>query len=247
MFIFWCLYICSLFVWPLINLIIKGLNCPWSLALTPLAISSYGLSVSLATIATLLNLFFGSLMAWTFVRYEFYGKRWFQRLVEIPLVLPASLIGMILVDLYGPKGWIGRYLTLSYSPAGMCLAMMTVSLPLVVRTMQPVIAQLEKDMEEAAWCLGASSWQTFRYAIWPNLVPTIITCLGLTWSRCVGEFGALMIISRNLPYKDLATSVLIASLIEQDDEASATIIALMMMLLCGIVLAFLEYSHDCLD
>nr|YP_009968381.1 sulfate transport system permease protein [Cyanidiococcus yangmingshanensis]QMX77482.1 sulfate transport system permease protein [Cyanidiococcus yangmingshanensis]UNJ15919.1 sulfate transport protein [Cyanidioschyzonaceae sp. 3]WDB00391.1 sulfate transport system permease protein [Cyanidiococcus yangmingshanensis] len=242
MYIIWCSYICLLLIWPMLGLMLKGWQLHWTLAFTPLAISTYTISFKLATVATIINLLLGSAIAWTFARYEIKGKKWFQMLIEMPMILPTSVIGVILADLYGKQGWVGRYLTLAYSEAGMCLAMMVVSLPLVVRTMQPMMEELEREMEEASWCLGASSLQTFIHAIWPNLAPAVWAATGLTWSRCVGEYGAIMMISSNLPYKDLATSVFIASLVEQDDEGSATLIALTMMFMCVAILLLLEFQ-----
>nr|UNJ15301.1 sulfate transport protein [Cyanidioschyzonaceae sp. 1] len=241
-YIIWCAYICLLLIFPMLSLMVKAWNWNWQLAFTPLAISSYVVTLKLASIATVMNLCLGTSIAWALARYEFPTKKWIQIIIDIPMVLPTSVIGLILADLYGTQGWVGRYLTLSYGTAGMCLAMMVVSLPLVVRTMQPIIAELEKEMEEAAWCLGASPFQTFTRALWPIFTPVIASVAGLTWARCIGEFGAIMMISSNLPYKDLATSVLIASLIEQDDEASATWIALTMMLFCIVVFAIIEFK-----
>nr|WDA98855.1 sulfate transport system permease protein [Sciadococcus taiwanensis] len=239
-------YICFLILLtPISVLLWEGLSkIPYDfveVAIHPIAISSYRITLFTALIATLINTLFGLILAWILVRYEFPGKKILDIAIDLPFALPTSVAGLTLSNIYGDKGIIGSIfnfynIKLAFNFYGIIIAMVFVSLPFIVRTLQPVIQQIEKDIEEAAWALGASAWQTFWFIIFPPLIPAIFTGIALGFSRAVGEYGSVVIISSNIPYQDLTTSVLIAQKLEQYDYKGATIIGTVILLISFIIL-----------
>nr|YP_009519306.1 Sulfate ABC transporter permease subunit CysT [Codium arabicum]AYC65214.1 Sulfate ABC transporter permease subunit CysT [Codium arabicum] len=215
----------------------------WCRATESVALSAYSITLSLAFLAVLINLVFGFLLAWILIRYKFKSQHFLDSIIDLPFCLPTSVAGFTLTIVYGENGWIGQILKIwniqiIFTKLGILIAMIFVSFPFLVRTLQPMIELLEKEIEEAAWSLGASDWITFNKIIIPNLVPSILTGLTLAFSRAIGEFGSIIIISSNFAFKDLITPVLIFQCLEQYDYIGATIIG-SVILLISLFLLFL--------
>ncbi|HEY9907659.1 MAG TPA: sulfate ABC transporter permease subunit CysT [Thermosynechococcaceae cyanobacterium] len=213
----------------------------WAIATDPIALSTYDVTFTTAIIAALINGVFGTLVAWVLVRYDFPLKKLVDASVDLPFALPTSVAGLTLATIYSNNGWIGQLFTplgikISFTRLGVGVAMVFISLPFVVRTVQPVLAEMEKDTEEAAWSLGASDWQTFSRVILPPLFPAISTGIALGFARAVGEFGSTVIIASNTPYKDLIAPILIFQRLEQYDYAGATVIGTVLLLISLLML-----------
>ena len=213
----------------------------WRIATSPIALSAYDVTFTTALIAALLNGLFGTLIAWTLVRYDFPLKRIVEASVDLPFALPTSVAGLTLATVYSDNGWIGSLfapfgIKLAFTRLGVGIAMVFISLPFVVRTVQPVLQELETDIEEAAWCLGASPWQTFWHVILPPLLPSILTGVALGFSRAVGEYGSTVVIASNTPFKDLIAPVLIFQRLEQYDYSGATVIGVVLLLISLTIL-----------
>jgi sulfate/thiosulfate transport system permease protein len=213
----------------------------WELATGPVALSAYQVTFITSLAAALINGVFGTLIAWVLVRYDFPFKRMIDAAVDLPFALPTAVAGLTLATVYSDSGWIGSLLKplgikVSFTLLGVGIAMLFISLPFVVRTVQPVLAEIDKNLEEAAWSLGASPWQTFWHVILPPLFPAVLTGVALGFSRAVGEYGSVVIVSSNIPFKDLIAPVLIFQRLEQYDYAGATAIG---MVLVGISLFLL--------
>ncbi len=213
----------------------------WRIATSPIALSAYDVTFTTALIAAIINGFFGTLIAWTLVRYDFPLKRIVEASVDLPFALPTSVAGLTLATVYSDNGWIGSLfapfgIKLAFSRIGVGIAMIFISLPFVVRTVQPVLQEMEVDAEEAAWCLGASQWQTFWRVIFPPLLPSILTGIALGFSRAVGEYGSTVIIASNTPFKDLIAPVLIFQRLEQYDYSGATVIGVVLLLISLAIL-----------
>jgi len=208
----------------------------WSIATSPVALGTYNVTFITALLVALLNGFFGTLIAWVFVRYDFPGKRIIDATVDLPFALPTAVAGLTLSTVYSDNGWVGSLLApmgikVSFTRLGVAVAMTFISLPFVVRTVQPVLQEMERDIEEAAWSLGASQLQTFWRVILPPLLPAILTGVALGFSRAVGEYGSSVIISSNTPFKDLIAPVLIFQRLEQYDYTGATVIGTVLLLI----------------
>lgn len=196
----------------------------------PIILSAYSFTFLTAFSATIINSFFGLILAWVLVRYEFPGKKILDATVDLPFALPTSVGGLTLMTVFNDKGWMKPVFSLFgirivFGPLGVLTAMVFVSLPFVVRTIQPVLQNMEREPEEAAKCLGASSWTTFWYIIFPPLIPALLTGTTLGFSRALGEYGSIVLIASNIPMKDLVISVLISQKLEQYDYQGAAIIA----------------------
>jgi sulfate transport system permease protein len=206
----------------------------WHIVTAPRAIASYELSFGASAIAAALNLFFGLIVAWVLVRYKFPGKRLFDSMVDLPFALPTAVAGIALTAIYSSKGWIGQYLQplgikAAYSRLGVIIALTFTGLPFVVRTVQPVLEDLDKEMEEAAASLGAGRWQTITRVILPAIMPAALTGVTMAFARAVGEYGSVVFISGNMPMKTEITPLLIITKLEQYDYAGATAIAVVML------------------
>jgi sulfate/thiosulfate transport system permease protein len=206
----------------------------WEVATSPIALSAYDVTFTTALITAVINGLFGTAIAWVLVRYDFPGKRIVDASIDLPFALPTSVAGLTLATVYSDNGWIGSLLApfgikIAFTRLGVAMAMLFISLPFIVRTVQPVLMELERDIEEAAWCLGASEWQTFRQVILPPLLPSILTGIALGFSRAVGEYGSTVIIASNTPFKDLIAPVLIFQRLEQYDYAGATTIGVVLL------------------
>jgi sulfate/thiosulfate transport system permease protein len=214
----------------------------WKIATAPIALATYDVTFTTALVAALINGVFGTLIAWTLVRYDFPLKRVIEASVDLPFALPTSVAGLTLATVYSDNGWIGSLVAplgikIAFTRLGVGIAMLFISLPFVVRTVQPVLHEMEADVEEAAWCLGASSWETFSRVILPPLFPAILTGVALGFSRAVGEYGSTVIIASNTPFKDLISPVLIFQRLEQYDYSGATVIGVVMLVISlGILL-----------
>lgn len=206
----------------------------WRIATSPVALATYEVTFVTALVAAAINGVFGILVAWVLVRYNFPFKRIIDAAIDLPFALPTSVAGLTLATVYSDNGWLGSLLApfgikVAFTRLGVGVAMMFISLPFVVRTLQPVLQEMEKDIEEAAWCLGASQWQTFWRVVLPPLLPAILTGVALGFSRAVGEYGSVVIVSSNIPFKDLIASVLIIQRLEQYDYSGATVIGVVLL------------------
>ena len=203
--------------------------------------SAFRLSFGASIIAALVNAVFGLLVAWILVRYEFPGKKIFDSMVDLPFALPTAVAGIALTAVYSSNGWIGRYLEpmgikVAYTPLGVFVALLFIGLPFVVRTIQPVLEELEKDVEEAAASLGANRWQIFRKVLLPSLFPSLITGASLAFARALGEYGSVIFISGNMPMKTEIAPLLIVSKLEQYDYVGATTVATMLLVISFLLL-----------
>jgi sulfate/thiosulfate transport system permease protein len=213
----------------------------WQIATSPIALSAYDVTFTTALIAALVNGLFGTLIAWTLVRYDFPLKRIVEASVDLPFALPTSVAGLTIATVYSDNGWVGSLfapmgIKISFTRLGVAVAMIFISLPFVVRTVQPVLQEMERDIEEAAWCLGASPWQTFRQVILPPLLPAVLTGVALGFSRAVGEYGSTVIVASNTPFKDLIAPVLIFQRLEKYDYYGATVIGVVLLVISLTIL-----------
>jgi len=209
-------------------------------------IASLELSFGASFVASLINGFFGLITAWALERYDFPGRRLLDTIVDLPFALPTAVAGIALVTLYSVNGWMGSLLASSdikvaFTPMGVTLALVFVGFPFVVRTVQPVIADLSLEPEEAAACLGANRWQTFTKVILPPIIPSTIAGMTLAFGRAVGEYGSVVFISGNLPFKTEIAPLMIVTKLEQYDYAGATTIGLVMLIASFLILAISNY------
>jgi len=223
---------------PLSTVFFKTATLSWSqfqaTITSPRTLAAFKLSFGAALAAGLLNAVFGLLIAWVLERYRFPGRRLIDGLVDLPFALPTAVAGIALTTLYAPNGWIGRYLDplgvkVAYTPLGVIVALTFVGLPFVVRTVQPVLAQLDRGAEEAAASLGAGRFQTFRRVLLPQLLPATLTGFTLAFARALGEYGSVIFIAGNMPMKSEITPLLIMIRLEEFDYAGATAIALVFL------------------
>lgn len=238
-------YLCLIVLIPLSALVFKTATLPWvdfvSAVTAPRVIASYRVTFGAALLAASINALFGVLVAWVLVRYRFPGKRIIDALVDLPFALPTAVAGITLASVYAPNGWLGKWLEphgikVAYTPLGILVAMVFIGLPFVVRTVQPVLEELETEIEEAAACLGANRWQTFRRVLFPVMLPSLLTGFALSFARAVGEYGSIIFIAGNMPMVSEITPLLIITKLEQYDYAGATAIASVMLLASFIIL-----------
>jgi sulfate transport system permease protein len=233
------LYLCGLVLVPLSALAIKagglGPSEFWRVATDERALAAYRLSFGTSLLAALLNAVFGLLVAWVLVRYQFPGRRLADALVDLPFALPTAVAGIALTAVYAKTGWIGAPLSklgvsIAFTPIGILIALTFIGIPFVVRTVQPVLEQLDPSIEEAAAVLGATPWQTFRRVLLPGLMPAVLTGFALAFARGIGEYGSVVFIAGNMPLKTEIAPLLIVTKLEQYDYASATAIACVMLI-----------------
>ena len=243
---FTLVYLSLLVLIPLAGLVWKSASLSGAelvkAVLSPRALAAYRLSFGAAGIAAAVNVVFGLVLAWVLVRYQFPGRQIVDAMVDLPFALPTAVAGIALTTIYAENGWLGRYLEphgfkVAFAPAGVVVAMIFVGLPFVVRTVQPVLLDLDAHMEEAAATLGASRAHTLRTVILPAVMPAATTGFALAFARAVGEYGSVVFISGNMPLKTEIVPLLIITKLEQFDYAGATAIALV-MLLASFVLLF---------
>jgi sulfate transport system permease protein len=207
----------------------------WNAVTSERVVASYKLSFGASLIAAGINVVFGGIVAWVLVRYKFPGKRFVDALVDLPFALPTAVAGITLTALYSQNGWIGRYLEplglkIAFTPLGVVVALTFIGLPFVVRTVQPVLEEAERELEEAAASLGASSWQIFARVVFPTIMPALLTGFALAFARATGEYGSVIFIAGNMPMVSEITPLFIITKLEQYDYAGATAIAVVMLL-----------------
>jgi sulfate transport system permease protein len=208
----------------------------WAVVTTPRVLASLELSFGASLLAAVVNSVFGLLVAWVLARYSFAGRRLFDALIDLPFALPTAVAGISLTALYAPNGWLGRPLAalgvkVAFTPLGIVVALVFIGLPFVVRTLQPVLAELDREIERAAAGLGATRLQSFRYVVLPALWPALLTGCALAFSRCVGEYGSVIFIAGNIPGVSEIAPLMIITKLEQYEYAAATAIAVVMLLL----------------
>ncbi|SES96280.1 sulfate transport system permease protein [Nitrosospira multiformis] len=217
----------------------------WNVVMTPRVLASYRLTFGASFAAALVNAIFGLLVAWVLVRYHFPGKKLIDALVDLPFALPTAVAGIALTALYAGNGWIGQYLEplglkVAFTPAGVFVALTFIGLPFVVRTVQPVLEDLEPELEEAAATLGANRLQTFLRVIFPAIFPAVITGFALAFARAIGEYGSVIFIAGNMPMISEITPLLIITKLEQYDYAGATALAVVMLVISFVLLLIIN-------
>jgi sulfate transport system permease protein len=244
------LYLCVIVLIPLSAAFVKTAALTWeqfwNIVTAPRVVASYQLTFGASFLAACINAFFGLIVAWVLVRYKFPGKRVVDALVDLPFALPTAVAGIALTAIYAPNGWIGRYfemagIKVSFTPLGVLVALVFIGLPFVVRTVQPVLEDLERELEEAAATLGANRWQTFRWVLFPQLLPALLTGFALAFARAVGEYGSVVFIAGNMPMISEITPLLIITKLEQYDYNGATAIAVVMLVVSFTLLLIINY------
>lgn len=242
-------YVSLMVIIPLSLIFIITSKAGWSSFITTVSdarvIASYKLSFGASLAAASINAIFGLLVAWVLVRYTFPGKKIFDSLVDLPFALPTAVAGISLTSLYTENGWIGKPLAdlgikAAYTPLGVTVALTFIGLPFVVRMVQPVLQNLDKELEEAAACLGANGFQTFTKVIFPELMPAVVTGFALAFARALGEYGSVVFISGNMPMRTEITPLLIMTKLEQYDYYGATAIGVVMLLFSFLTLLLIN-------
>lgn len=231
-------YLSLIVLIPLSTIFLKTTDLSWQefwrIVTEPRVMASYRLTFGASFIAACLNAIFGLLVAWVLVRYSFFGKKLIDALVDLPFALPTAVAGIALTALYARNGWLGQYLEVwgfkvAFTPVGVVVALTFIGLPFVVRTIQPILQDLELEVEEAAVSLGASRWQTFRLVIFPSIAPALLTGFALAFARGLGEYGSVVFIAGNMPMVSEIVPLLIITKLEQYDYTGATAIAVVML------------------
>ncbi|AFM01775.1 sulfate ABC transporter, permease protein CysT [Desulfitobacterium dehalogenans ATCC 51507] len=239
------MYLSFLVFIPITMVFLNSSQLGWGkfmeIVLSARVLASLKVSFGASFLAAAVNAIFGLLLAWVLERYTFPGKKIVDGLIDLPFALPTAVAGISLTTLYGPNGWIGRLfeplgLKIAYTPLGITIALIFISLPFVVRTVQPVLQSMDREVEEAAACLGATRFQTFRKVILPVLLPAVITGFALAFARSLGEYGSVVFISGNMPMYTEITPLLIRTKLEQYDYAGGTAIAAVMLVISFLML-----------
>ncbi len=214
----------------------------WTVVTADRVVASYKLSFGASLLAAIINMVFGLMLAWALVRYTFPGKKIVDALVDLPFALPTAVAGIALTALYAKNGWLGQFIEgelgikVAFAPLGVLIALVFIGLPFVVRTVQPILEDLETELEEAAASLGANRWQTFRHVVLPILLPALLTGFALAFARAVGEYGSVIFIAGNIPMVSEITPLMIITKLEQYDYTGATAIAVVMLIFSFIML-----------
>ncbi|GKU81045.1 sulfate ABC transporter permease subunit CysT [Niallia sp. NCCP-28] len=221
-----------------LNSFSNGLDSFWNIITEKRVLASYKLSFLTAFSAALINVFFGVLIAWVLTRYQFPGKRFIDGLVDLPFALPTAVAGITLTTLYASNGWIGQFFSfkIAFTPIGIIIALVFIGLPFVVRMVQPVLASVEAEVEEASAALGANRWQTFIKVIFPEIIPSIFIGFSLSFARALGEYGSVVFIAGNMPYKTEISPLIIITKLEQYDYEGATAVAAGMLIITFFIL-----------
>lgn len=231
-------YLCLLVLIPLSGVVLRATGVTRAQFLAAVtgerALAAFGLSLGAALVAAVVNAAFGLLVAWVLVRYRFPGRRLVDACVDLPFALPTSVAGIALTAVYSPAGWLGRQLAplgvqVAFTRLGVVVALTFIGLPFVVRAVQPVLEDLDPEIEDAAASLGAGGWQTFRRVLFPSIAPALLTGFTLAFARALGEYGSVVFISGNLPYRTEVITLLIVARLEQFDYAGATAVASVML------------------
>jgi sulfate transport system permease protein len=238
-------YLSLIVLIPLSALIFKTFTLTWeqfvNAVSSPRVVASYQLTFGASFIAALVNAVFGLLVAWVLVRYQFPGKKIIDALVDLPFALPTAVAGISLTALLASNGWVGSLLEpygiqLAFNRNGVVIAQIFIGLPFVVRTVQPVLEDAEKELEEAATCLGATRLQTFRHVIFPTIAPALLTGFAMAFARAIGEYGSVIFIAGNMPMVSEITPLIIIGKLEQYDYAGATAVAVVMLCISFVML-----------
>jgi sulfate transport system permease protein len=246
---FTLLYLVLIVLIPLLTLPARTATMTWDQIWTtisdPRVVASYRLSIGAAFVAASVNAVFGLIVAWVLVRYPFPGRRLIDSLVDLPFALPTAVAGITLTTLYAPNGWLGQLfepygIKIAFTRVGVTIALIFIGLPFVVRTLQPVIADLDAEIEEAATSLGATRFDVLRRVVLPYLYPAWLTGFALSFARAVGEYGSVVFISGNMPMNTEISPLLIITKLEQFDYAGATAIALTMLVLSFVMLLIIN-------
>jgi sulfate transport system permease protein len=230
---------------PLAGLVFKTLEMSWQdfidTVTDPRVVAAFKISFGVSFIAAAVNAFFGLIIAWVMVRYKFPGRKIVDAMIDLPFALPTAVAGIALTALYAQNGWIGQYLykmgiEVAFTPLGIGIALVFIGIPFVVRTVEPVLRDFDKEMEEASICLGATRRQTFTFVILPQILPALMAGFAMAFARALGEYGSVIFIAGNMPYKSEIVPLLIVIKLEQYDYAGATAIALVMLIASFIML-----------
>jgi len=242
-------YLGALVLLPFAGLIIRACELSWSefwhLATEPQALAAYRLTLGASAVAALANAVFGTLLAWVLVRYEFPGRQFIDALVDFPFALPTAVAGLTLAELFSENGWLGRFLVPwgiqgVFTPLGVVIALTFVGLPFAVRSLQPVLLNLEREVEEAAATLGAGRLRTFATVIAPSLMPAVLTGFALAFARAIGEYGSIVFISGNLPFKTQIAPQLIMIRLEEYNYTSAIALGAVLLGMSFVLLALIN-------
>jgi sulfate transport system permease protein len=240
-----CTYLSLMVLLPLATVFVRTADLSWAAFLhtvtDPRVVASYRVTFGASLAAAVINSVFGLLVAWVLVRYRFPGRRLVDAMVDLPFALPTAVAGIALTTLYTPSGWVGAYLEplgikVSYTWIGITVALIFIGLPFVVRTVQPVLDDLEVEVEEAAASLGAQRWQTFARVVFPTIAPALLTGFALAFARALGEYGSVVFIAGNMPMKTEIVPLLIITKLEQYDYAGATSVAVVMLVVSFLLL-----------
>jgi sulfate/thiosulfate transport system permease protein len=246
-------YLSAIVLIPIAGLFLRVLSISWAdfwrLATTDRALAAYRLTFGAAFVAATINAFFGTILAWVLARYQFPGKRLVDALVDFPFALPTAVAGLTLSNLFAANGWLGQYLVPlgikgAFTPLGVVLALTFVGLPFVVRTLQPVLENLEREIEEAAATLGASRLRTFCTILLPSLLPTVITGFALAFARAIGEYGSVVFISGNIPFRTEIAPYLIVMRLEEYDYTGAIALAVVLLVISFALLAVINWLEQ---
>lgn len=250
---FTLLYLSLIVLIPLAGTFLKTASLSWAqfweTITAPRALASYRLSFGASFIAALLNSIFGLVVAWVLVRYQFPGKRLIDAMVDLPFALPTAVAGIAFTAVYSSQGWIGKLLEplglqVAFTPLGITLVLTFIGLPFVVRTVQPVLEDIEPELEEAAATLGAPRWRTFRRVIFPTIWPALVTGFAMAFARAVGEYGSVIFIAGNMPMRTEITPLLIITKLEQYDYAGATALAVVMLVVSFALLLLINLLQE---
>lgn len=242
---FTLLYLGIIVMVPLAGLVFKTLGMSWAdfwkTVTDPRVVAAFRVTFSVSFAAALINTFFGLIVAWVLVRYRFPGRKLMDAMVDLPFALPTAVAGIALTAIYAQNGWIGQYFAahdvkIAFTPIGIGIALVFIGIPFVVRTVEPVLLDMDKETEEAAQCLGATRWQTFTHVILPQITPALLTGFAMSFARALGEYGSVIFIAGNMPYKSEIVPLLIVIKLEQYDYAGAAAIALVMLTASFILL-----------
>ena len=247
---FTVVYLSLVVLIPLSTLVFKSFQLSWDdyvhIISNQRVLSSFRVSFSTSLIAALIASFFGFIVAWVLVRYSFFGKRFFHALIDFPFALPTAVAGIVLATIFQPSGFLGKLLSdafgvqVAFKPLGIVMALIFISIPFIVRTVEPVLLEFESSMEEAASSLGATRRQVFSKIIFPNVFPALLTGFALAFARGVGEYGSVIFIAGNLPYVSEIVPLLIVTKLEQFDIQGATAIALTMLVISFVLLLLIN-------
>jgi sulfate transport system permease protein len=244
------IYLSLIIIIPIAVLFLKASTISmaefWNTVTDERVVASYKLTLYTSLVAAIVNACFGPLIAWVLVRYDFYGKRFVDALVDLPFALPTAVAGIALTSIYAPNGWLGQYfaafgIKIAYTQIGIIIALTFIGLPFVVRSVQPVLQDLDHQYEEAASTLGANSAQTFFKVILPAIFPSILTGFALAFARALGEYGSVVFISGNMPMKTEIVPLLIITKLEQFNYAGASAIAAVMLVFSFILLFLINF------